>query len=201
MKTSAVRLICAAILAVASAVPAPAYIHFPPMALPKICKDSQCIRMMKVTKVDKEKGVVLFELERMLKGEELTTKKSSLKQVVPVGDKGTRAILEQLAEGKQAVLFTIEGRGAIACGYVFIDEFCYSVDYNYRGEFWRAIRVDPQMAACYHGSAADLAKLVPDVLAGKDVKVPVKELPRPITQQDKDERFKEVNDVIIENRK
>jgi hypothetical protein len=109
-----------------------------------------------------------------------------------------KPILDWLGDGKKAVFFTIEA-GNIACGYVFIDEFCYSVDYNTRGDYWAFIRADPQMAACYFGSAEKLPALAKDLLAGKDVAVPTKDL-KPPTKEEKEKRANEVNDVLIPNR-
>src|SRR5206468_3208653 len=98
------------------------------------------------------------------------------------------------------VMFWIEspGDGAVmACGYVFTDGRCYSVDYNKAGELWAVIRPEPGRSACYHGPADRLPGLVKDVLAGKAVTVPTRE---PAAKEDREKRFKEVNDVLTRNR-
>jgi hypothetical protein len=177
---------------------AAAYIHFPPMTMEKMCKHSQAIRVLRVSKLDKEKGVVIFELVETLKEGKLTSE--SFKQVLPPHIKGAKHVLDWLDDDKRVVMFTIEG-GNIACGYVCIDELWYSVDHNQRDDYWLLVRVDPQMSACFHGKVEELEQVTKDILAGKQVKVPVKELPAPLTQADRDRRAREVNEVLEKNRK
>src|SRR5262245_47106144 len=57
-----------ALAATMTAPHAAAYIHYPPMTLPKMCKHSHHIRVLKVAKFDKEKGVVVFENMESLTG-------------------------------------------------------------------------------------------------------------------------------------
>jgi hypothetical protein len=190
----AVRLLGVA-LAVALAAPAAVgYIHFPPMTLQKMCKDSQQIRVLKVAKHDKEKGVIVFEVADSPKGGK--SQITSFKHVIRADAAGTKPILDWAREGKTAVMFTIEG-GPIACGYVFLDDYCYSVDYNREGKYWLLVRAEPGLSACYHGTAERLCELVRDILGGKEVKVPIKE---PGAREERDKRYKEVNDVLQKNR-
>jgi len=175
-----------------------AYIHFPPMTMDKMCKHSHAIRVLSVKKLNKEKGIVLFETVETLKEGKLTSK--SFKQVIPPEAKGAQQILDWLDEDKHVVMFTIEG-GNIACGYVCLDELWYSVDHNKRDDYWLLVRVDPQMSACFHGSVEELERVTKDLLAGKEVKVPLKELPTPLTQDDRDRRAREVTEVLEKNRR
>jgi len=187
------------VLAMALVVPgAIAYIHFPPMTLPKMCKTSTHIRVLGVKKYDKEKGVVLFDVVETLKGDK--SQVTSFKHALRTDAAGVKPILDWLGREKRAVMFSIEG-GDIACGYVFIDEYCYSVDYNRKGEYWLMIRADPQMSACYHGSAEELQKVTKDILAGRDVKVPVKPPAAPPSKDEQKKRYDEVNDILTKNRK
>jgi hypothetical protein len=187
------------VLVMAVLVPvAVAYIHFPPMTLQKMCKTSTHVRVLSVKKYDKEKGVILFDDVETLKGEKSQIK--SFKHVIRTDAEGVKPILDWVGNGKRAVMFWIEG-GEIACGYVFIDDYCYSVDYNKRGEYWQMIRADPQMSACYDGSAEKLQQLTRDILDGKEVKVPVKEPTAPISKEEQKKRYDEVNDVLTKNRK
>jgi hypothetical protein len=175
----------------------PAYIHFAPGDLPKFCKESLVVRVLEVTKFDADAGVVVFKATDTLKG---TGAKSitSFKQVIDPKAKGVKPIFDWVAKGKTAVLFTIEKDAAdIACGYVVIDGFWYSVDYNFKGEYWAFLRADPHLSEVYHGDADKLVPLVKDLLAGKKVDVPTKKADKVPT---KDERFTEVNDRLIENR-
>src|SRR5262245_149035 len=116
------------------------YIHFPPTTMPKMCKQSTYIRVLSIKKYDAAKGVILYELAETLKG--TSRKRTTFKHVIGKQTKETQPIFDWVADGKQAVMFTIEG-GAILCGYVFIDNFCYSVDHNRREDYWLLIRVDP----------------------------------------------------------
>jgi hypothetical protein len=189
----------AILLAIAIVVsPAVGYIHFPPMTMQKMCEHSKVIRVLNVKKYDREKGIVIYEVAETLKGK--SPRAMSQKHVIRPEAKGVKPIFDWLAEGKRAVMFTIEG-GNMACGYVCIDELWYSIDYNKRDDYWVLLRVDPEMLACFHGSVELLEQVTRDILAGKEVDVPVKELPAPLTQADRDERAKAVNEVLIPNRK
>jgi hypothetical protein len=172
------------------------YIHFPPMTLQKMCKISTHIRVLSAKKFHKEKGVILFEVIENLKGK--NPQITSFKHTIRVDAEGVKPILDWVGDQKRAVMFTIEG--GIACGYVFIDGYCYSVDYNRRGQYWLMVRAEPNLSACYHGPAARLEKLVKDVLDGKEVQVPVKELVSPLSREARNKRAKEVNDILTRNR-
>lgn len=192
-----VFFVCA-ILALATAVgPAGAYIHFPPPTMPKMCQVSTAIRVLTVKKHSKEKGVIIFEAAETLKGK--TPVGASFKHSIGKEIKGTNPIFDWVADGKQAVMFTIEG-GAIACGYVFIDQFCYSVDYNRAGDFWLLIRVDPEMRATYYGTVETLQKASMELLAGKEVKVPVDEPAKPVSLEERRNRVPALNEIIMKNR-
>jgi hypothetical protein len=177
---------------------APGYIHVPPMTLAKMCKVSHQIRALKVDKFNKEKGGIVFECAETIKDGK--SKITSFKLFVRTEATGTKPILDWVKEGKQAVMFSIEGqnRGAMrAIAYVFIDDYCFSADHNAEGKFWLVLRGEPGMSACYHGPVEKLRGLVKDVLDGKEVKVPVK---GPDVKEDRDKRNKEVNDALKENR-
>lgn len=196
---AAVRLAAVALLALGGS--APAYIHFPPMTLPKMCKESHAVRVLKVERFDKDKGVVVFKVDEELKKGKQPDIVPSRHVVRPEATDAKR-VSDWAAAGKEAVMFSIEGYNApaqkvIGIAYVFIDDFCYTADYNASGKYWLLIRGEPGMSACYHGSATDLKGLTKDVLAGKDVKVPTKEP----AKGNKDARDREVNDVLNANRK
>jgi hypothetical protein len=173
------------------------YIHFPPMTLQKMCKDSHQVRLLKIKKYDKQKAVVIFDVAESLKRQ--TSQISSFKHVIRAAE-GTKPILDWIKDGKTAMMFSIEskpGGATLAIGYVFIDHYCYSVDYNASGKYWLLIRAEPAMSACYYGSVVQLRTTVKAILDGKDVRVPVKE---PDTKEDRDKRNKEINDLLKRNR-
>ncbi len=195
-----VRAGCVALALALPASPAAAYITYPPMTLPKMCEVSSHIRVLKVTKYDKSKGVILFEVADTLRkqGEALDPGK----HVIPTGASGVGPILDWAGEGKTAVMFSKDGGPMggtpIGVGYIFIDEYCYFVDYSPSGKHWLVVRGDPGLSTCYHGSAAKLRDLVKDVLAGKKVQVPTK---APAVKEDVFKRNGEIEQIIIKNRK
>lgn len=190
----------AAVLAVVvAATPAGGYIHFPPPTLAKMCEQSRAIRLLTVKRHDKEKGVIVFEAAETLKGK--TPDGTTFKHVIGTADKGTKPIFDWVADGKQAVMFTLEtGATGIACGYVFIDKYCYSVDRNGSGEFWLLIRADPEMAATFFGTVETLQKVTTDLLAGKDVKVPVDESVKALTTKEREKLVPTLNEIMTKNR-
>jgi hypothetical protein len=199
MKNPSARLAWICLVALALLAPATlGYIHFPPMSLQKMCKQSHQIRVLRVAKHDKKKGVIVFEVADSLK--EGKSQITSFKHVIRPGAEGVKPVLEWVADGKNAVMFSIEsppGGTPRALGYVFLDKYCYSVDYNSAGKYWLLIRGEPGLAACYHGSAEQLRAAVKTTLAGKEVKVPMKGSE---PKEDRDKRNTEINDVLKKNR-
>jgi hypothetical protein len=196
------RFAVAALVVVLAAAPSVGYIHFPPPTMQTMCKQSSKIRVLAVKKHDGEKGVIVYELVETLKGEAPKgddPKGVSFRHAVRKDADGVKPIYDWVGDGKRAVMFTIEGRG-MACGYVFIDKFCYSVDYNARGDFWLLIRVDPEMSACYHGTAEQLQKVAKDILAGKEVAVPVDESTKPLSEEERRKRVPALNEILTKNR-
>lgn len=212
--TARCRNYCAVVALAAVSMPsASAYMEYPPATMEKLCKSPR-IRLLKVTKLDKDKGVIVFELVQNLNSPKDKVKSQlaenipgpddkvrSFRHAIPTdGDRG-KLILGWAAKDKTAVMFTIETGGQVvserACGYVFIDENCYSVVYNKAGDYWAFIRAEPQMSACFFGTVDELSRIVKDVLAGKEVKVPTKE---PGTKTDFKERSKEVFDALNEKK-
>lgn len=191
--------LAALVLAVSAITPASGYIHFPPPTLAKLCEQSRAIRVLTVKKHDKHTGVIVFEVAETLKGK--TPDGTSFKHAIGTQDQRTRPIIDWVADGKQAMMFTIEtGPSGIACGYVFIEKYCYSVDRNRTGEFWLLIRTDPEMAATFHGTVDTLRKVTKDLLAGKQVKVPVDESVKALTNKDREKQVPALNEVLKRNR-
>ena len=177
--------------------PAGGYLHFPPPTMQKMCKQSTNIRVLAVKKYDKEKGVIVYEVAETLKGK--NPEGMSFKHAIRKEAAGVKPILDWVGDAKKAVMFTIEG-GAISCGYVFIDKFCYSVDYNTRGDFWLLVRVDPELAACFHGTVETLRKVTKDLLDGKEVKVPVDESVKTLPLEERQKRVPAINEIVTKNR-
>lgn len=176
---------------------APAYIHFPPGDLPKYCKNSTEIRVLEVTKFDADAGVIVFEVADTLK--KTSPQAKVFKQVIDPKAKGAKPIFDWAKKGKMAVLFSGEAdiRGAVACGYVAIDGYWYSLDYNFNDDYWAFLRADPHLSEVYDGDVEKLLPLVKDLLAGKKVDVPTRKAEKVPT---KEERFEEVNEGLLKNR-
>src|SRR5262245_6415927 len=180
-----VRLVGLGLALTVGASPAVGYINYPPVTLQTMCKDSTNIRLLSIKKFEREKGTIEFEIVETLKGAKQEVK--SCRHALRTDAAGVKPILDWAKAGKQAVLFSREfgaaGKG-LAYGYVFIDDYCYSVDYNRTSESWLMILAEPKMSACYHGSAEHLRKLANEILDGKEVKVPVKQPAKPPTQEE-----------------
>lgn len=68
MTTPTTLRVCGSLaLLAAAAAPAPAYIHFPPATLPKLCEDSDHVRLLKVKAGGKDRGVIAFDVAEDLK--------------------------------------------------------------------------------------------------------------------------------------
>jgi hypothetical protein len=198
MRTCPLARVAGVVLAMVAVVtPAGGYIHFPPQTMPKMCQQSTAIRVLTVKKHDKDKGVIVYEVTKTLKGK--TPEGMSFRHALGKESKGSKPIFDWVADGKQAVMFTIEG-GEIACGYVFIDKFCYSVDYNKKGDFWLLVRTDPEMAATFFGSVETLQAVTKDLLAGKEVRVPVDESVKPVSLEERRKRVPALNEIMTKNR-
>lgn len=190
-------------LAALLAATAPAYIHFPPADFAAYCKTSTDIRTLEVAKFDADTGVIVFDVADTLKKTDPQAK--AFKQVIDPKAAGAKPIFDWVKKGKKAVLFSIEGPARTdvlgaqpcACGYVVIDDFWYSLDYNFKDDYWAFLRADPHLSEVYSGDAEKLVPLVKDLLAGKKVDVPTKKADKVPT---KEERFKEVNDGLLKNR-
>ena len=187
------------LLTVILVAPADAYIHFPPTTMAKMCEMSRAIRVLTVKKHDKDKGVIVYEAAETFKGK--TPEGAQFKHSIGKETKDTKPIYDWVGDGKQAVMFTIEAKESdIACGYVFIDEFCYSVDHNKRGDFWLLIRVDPEMGAVLYGRVETLQRVTKDLLAGKDVKIPVDKSVKALTVEERRKLVPDLNEILTKNR-
>lgn len=157
--------------------PALSYVHVPPQTLAKLCADSRQIRALKVKSRQVEKGAVVFEVADALRDKEKSSI-ASFRLLVRPDAAQAKAALDRLAPGSTAVLFSQEdgdGKRARGFGYVFLDEFVFSVDYNAQAELWLYLRPEPNLSLAYSGPARELPALTKAILAGKkNVKVPTK---------------------------
>lgn len=194
----AVRVVCVGLSVTLAVSFAAGFIHLPPRTLPELCQKSNHILLLKIEKLDKEKGVIVFVMAKSLKAE--NSKITSFRQFIRTDSQGVKPILDWAGEGKTAVMFSVEtynGGPFQANGYVFIDEYCYSVDFNTDGQYWFMLRAEPGMSSCYTGSVDQLREAVEEILKGKEVAVPTKP---PDAKQNPEDRVKDITAMEIKNR-
>ena len=107
------RLLLPALLLLAG--PAAAYIHFTPMTLPKMCKESLFVRVLTVAKADAEAGVVVFALEKDLKATKGYAPVPFERHSFRTDPKAAKPYLEKLTAGTTVVLFSIENAKVAGC--------------------------------------------------------------------------------------
>src|SRR5262245_48998113 len=107
----------AAFLLLAWSQPALAYIKAPPQTLGGMCLETDQIAVLKVEKVNADRGVIFFKHVEQLKG---SHDGSVLRHVIKPESKGTKLILDLVAEGKTAVMFYFTGGNDR--GHVYIDD-------------------------------------------------------------------------------
>ncbi len=195
----AFRFVCVCLGVSLAASAAVGFIHLPPRTLQDICKESNHIRLLKVEKFNKEKGVIVFEVAESLKGEKSQT--TSLRHIIRTDAERVKPILDWAGEGKTALMFSVEtrrGGSAHGNGYVFIDGYCYTVDCCMDETRWLMLRAEPEMSCRYFGSVERLREAVEDILAGKEVKVPTK---TPDALVNPDTRVQEITEMEVKNRR
>jgi hypothetical protein len=174
-------------LATVWALPARAYITAPVATLGRL-SESTYVTVVRVEKVSKEKGVIIYRKVRDLKG---TYPKEAIKHVfdlkntpqhkglgdVPVrpDEKDWRYAVDWAEAGKTAVLLTLKYDPFGDFGHTYIDGCWYATMCPRRDwEFWYAIYSDPALLSRWHGGTpAQLASALEEVLAGKVAVVPV----------------------------
>jgi hypothetical protein len=171
----------------ASAPPARAYITAPVPTLGQLC-DSTYVTVVRVDKVNREKGIIIYRKVKDLKGE---YPRDTIKHVfdlkntpahkgpgdVPVRPdaKDWKYALEWAGPGKTAVLFTLKYDPYGDFGHTYIDGCWYATMCPRRDwEFWYSIYSDPACLSRWHcGTPAQLISALGAVLAGKEAVVPV----------------------------
>ena len=160
-----------------SAWPAPAYIKAPPRTLGSVCLESDHACVLKVEKVDAEKGVIQFKHAEQLKGESAgATVKHLIKAELDDGTgrangKPAKIILDWAAEGKTAFMFYFTGPNGR--GHVYIDGYWYWVVGTDNPANWVAAGGEPAQLVIYCGTADKLRDAVEKILKGEEVMVPV----------------------------
>ena len=152
--------------------PAPAYIDFLPPTLGDLCRQATHIYVVKVDKVNAERGVILFKPAEQLKGKDAVPLPDDTfgKQIIGSDVPGAKVILDVAAEGKTAVVFAREG-GFKSLAHVYIDNCWYLIAWNRDGKCWFAWNGEPTMLIRYCGTADKLRDAVKSILKGEEVVV------------------------------
>jgi hypothetical protein len=162
MKRFAILAACLAFLA---AVPAGrAYVEAP-YTLGRICHESTNIVLVEVTKVNKEKNLIIFKKVEDLKGKH---PKDEIKH--NIGQRGYHPrewqnVMAWAEAGKRAVFFHNGGASETCTGTYWYQ--CYP-----ENEWWGLCHAEPFLLRSYCGDADKLAAAVKQMLAGKEVVVP-----------------------------
>ena len=184
---TAAFLLCP-ILGVCWTAPARAYITAPVATLGAAWSDSTFVTVIRVEKVSREKGIIIYTKVRDLKGK---YPNSTIKHIfdlkttpahtglgdVPVrpDEKDWRYALAWAEAGKTAVMFTRKYDPYGDFGHTYIDGCWYATMCPPRDwEFWYAIYADSNLLARWHGGTpAQLVAAVEAMSAGKEAVLPV----------------------------
>jgi hypothetical protein len=172
---------------VVSAPAARAYITAPVQTLGQLC-NSTYITVVRVEKVNKEKGIIIYRKVHDLKG---TYPKDVLRHVfdlkntprhkgpgdVPIRpeEKDWKYAVEWAEPGKTALVFSLKYDPYGDFGHTYINGCWYATMCPQRDwDLWYSIYADPALLGRWHcGSTELLVAAVKEVLAGKDAVVPI----------------------------
>ncbi len=145
---------------------------FRPETLGTMCARSDSIAVLKVEKLSKDKGVIIYTKVKDLKG---TFPVDRLREILGSAHEAheKKHYLEWAEEGKVAVCFNYKNRVALCIG----DQWTVCEDLNGppkdKAETWSVTtRTEPFFTQSYFGDAEKLQTAVVDILAEKEVVVP-----------------------------
>jgi hypothetical protein len=138
-----------------------------PYTLGKVVEDSTNIVLVEVTRVQKDKGLILFKKVKDLKGKYAG---EQIKQNIGNGDRGfhpreAQNIMRWAAVGERAVFFCNEEASETCIGTYWHQ--CYRED-----QWWGMSHAEPYLLRTFCGDVEDLARAVLDIIDGKEVVVP-----------------------------
>ena len=148
-----------------------AYIDaYRPETLGAVCQRANTITIVKIEKLSKEKGVIVYRKVKDLKG---ACPREVFREFLSSAHESQERerYLKWAEEGKLAVLFRHQERQAIGIGEQWtVNDGAPPKDPS---ELWTiGTRTEPWFLKNYCGSSEDLAKAVEELLAGKEVIVP-----------------------------
>src|SRR5262245_63315923 len=136
-----------------------------PYTLGRTCAESSHIVLMEVTRVNKEKGIVIYKKVKDLKGKHA---EEEIKH--NIGKRGFhprewQTIMNWAEVGKKAVFFHNGGQSETCIGDYWYQ--CYK-----EGEWWGMSHAEPFLLRTFFGDVDFLAKAVPEILQNREVIVP-----------------------------
>ena len=159
-------IVITAILVIALAAPRPAraYVEIP-MSLGDVMRQSTNVVLMRVTKVDREKNLIIYTKVQDVKGKH---PQAEIKH--NIGRGGLRAgeweeIMKWAEVGKTAVFFHNGGASETFIGVTWYQAYP-------QGEWWGMSHGEPFMLRSYAGKVDKLPGIVAEMLDGKEVIVP-----------------------------
>ena len=164
-----------------------AYITAPVQTLGQLCGWSTYVTLVRVEKVSKEKGIIVYKKVRDLKGvyprdqirhafdlKNTPLHKGSGDVPVRPDEVDWKYAIDWAEVGKTAVVVSLKYDPFGDFGHTYIDKCWYATMCPERDwDFWWAIYSDPALLSRWHcGTPAQLAASVDQILAGKTVIVP-----------------------------
>jgi hypothetical protein len=136
-----------------------------PYTLGRTCSESTNIVLVEVTRVNKDKNLILYKKVQDLKG---THPEAVIKHNIGKGGFHPREwqnVMAWAEPGKRAVFFH-NGSGSETC----IGTYWYQCEHS--GDWWNLSHAEPFMLRTFYGEVDRLAPAVTAIVAGKEVVVP-----------------------------
>ena len=167
MRSSRISLMLAALLLVVSALPARAYIEAP-MTLADVINQSQMITILRVTRVEKAKSLIVFEKVEDVKGKMPT---ATVRHVIAgqLKEGEIKTVLDWAEPGKIAIFFMKDGQ-CETC----IDMYWYQI-YKNGDDLYGMSHGEPFLLRSYAGKAERLPSYVRTIMDNKEAIVPAME--------------------------
>ncbi len=154
--------------------PAPAYIGGPPATLGMMCSWSTHVIQVKVEKIDREKGIIIWRKLKDYKGNWPggDVVKQSLGTLQPADREN---VLRWADVGKTTAMFALEG---YKWSHTYIDNLWYASNTT-DWQWWNVSHVEPIELRTYCGRTDRLQAAVGAILADKEVVVPAQAEAKP----------------------
>jgi len=151
-----------AVLALGAGLPqARAYVEAP-HTLGIVCRDSTHIVLVEVSKINREKNLIIFKKVKDLKGTHPTTE---IKHNIGKGGFHPREwqnVMNWAEEGKKAIFFHNGGASETCIGTYWYQAYS-------QGEWWGLSHAEPFLLRTFYGNIDKLADAVTHIVAGREV--------------------------------